>query len=532
MRSGYWLSEPPTPRNEQWGTFNSTTSSTAPVTCVELLQRVTAPGHGVHPLVRVVVERPEEAARYPARRERTPSTRGPSTQWSNVGLGQVRRERLACAQTRQVGPHDLASSRKRMAREDTCPAPTRCYRLSRLLRSGERMSFLRQGETQLRVHHLCIRLIGIIWGLCLSPVVLATPPAATVPVCLRTPRVREALVRAICPRCTCAQISPNQLALLRELNMNQLGLTRLKPGDLSGLSRVVTLDLTDNPLKSLPDSLSSQLGALMHLKMDLSLFTRLPTAVVTPFIDRPGFSWFLAHPTRSCGSYTARPPPQAPVLPPPEVQAVIRPFTLAVEVETHVWVRGIYLIKAWDNEGNLQLFALTRDEQQQLAILAHMEQPIPMSEFSSSLDLAPYRLSATELGFGLRRLKRATVASRLHVEEEELQVFRLREGKIERVLKTVVYTHQEKLHPGPEDTQTTPYKDWNWEELTCSLIAVSESKTRGIFNWVKVSSRATSGKPSDNAESGTSSPSVLFRWTGERYEPQGTPATSFFFADD
>lgn len=325
------------------------------------------------------------------------------------------------------------------------------------------------------------------------------------------------------------------MAALRELSLRQLGLTVLKRGDLSGLASLEVLDLTDNPLKVLPDSLPSELGALKSMKLDLSVFTRLPDGVVTPLLDRPGFSWEMAYPRGSCAPYEPKAPRQNPVLPPSELEAVLQLSSSHGDIDLRAWTKGIYLVGVRTDTDDMDLFAISRGPDQRLSLLARAEHPITLSgEFRYAFDLAPYRLTSGELGFGFRRRRNDSVPYQRMAYEEELQVFRIHGGRIERVLKTVVYTRYVQSGPPPAlaDAKDIDDAEWNYEEQTCSVIAVARSKTRGVFNWVKAQSSETTKKQAADEKPGAEFPAVVFRWTGERYEGPAESTTSYFFNDE
>lgn len=411
------------------------------------------------------------------------------------------------------------------------PAPDRC-RWRRFFSSSEKKPLLCQAETLLRFHHLWTCLIGVIWGLCLSPVAAAETPAATVPVCQRTPRVRDALVRATCPRCSCKDVTFEQLASVRQLSLRQLGLRQLTSGDLSGLTSLEMLDLTGNPLKTLPDSLSSELGTLKSMKMDLSLFTRLSDAVVTPLLDRPGFNWEMSHQNRTCGPFNPHVFKKDFLPDDEQLQSVLQLPDLDGQLFIQAWSQGISIV-GLKNQDNLQLFAISKDLTQKWILLAKTVQTIPLTDnFHYVFDFAPYRLSADELGFGLRRLKSDAVPYQRLAYEEQLRIFRIHEGTIQEVLKTVVYTQYDQSGPPPwvADPDNEDYLKWNWQERNCAVIAVAQSKTHDIFNWVKVQ-WGTTTQTSSTPDAARTPTTAVFRWTGERYETRQDPTSSVLFND-
>lgn len=356
------------------------------------------------------------------------------------------------------------------------------------------------------------------------------------PFCQRTPQVRDAITRAACPKCSCESITPDHLKLVRELSLAGTGLTALRSGDLSGLTSLEKLELTGTRLEVLPEGLPAELRALKRLRLELSLLSRLSESVIQPLLDRPGFVWEVPSPTRTCDRYEPK-AEKAPVLSTSALEAALQLAPTHGELDVRAWKarRGVYLVGVPNDSEQLDLFAVSVDADKQPALLAKAEQPIRLPEgYDHAFDLAPYRITGTEVGFGLRLSHEEPVPNNQTASEEELQVFRIHGNKIERVLKTVVY--RKYIRHGPPtvlvNEEGVDPGDWQWEDRFCSVIAVTGSKTNGVFNWVKVNS-AQSTKPDTARDASTEVlPAVVFRWTGERYEARNDEKESYFFRED
>ena len=95
---------------------------------------------------------------------------------------------------------------------------------------------------------------------------VAAQPMPEVPVCGRTPQVRDALVRATgkpCDKIT----APNLAAVDPELDFYGKGLTSLKAGDFAGLSSLKILGLWNNNLGTLPVGVFKGLSDLRTLRL-------------------------------------------------------------------------------------------------------------------------------------------------------------------------------------------------------------------------------------------------------------------------
>ena len=107
---------------------------------------------------------------------------------------------------------------------------------------------------------------------------VAAQPMPEVPVCGRTPQVRDALVRATgkpCDKIT----APNLAAVDPELDFFEKGLTSLKAGDFAGLSSLKILGLWYNNLRTLPAGVFKGLSDLRWLKLQGNQLGKLTVGV-------------------------------------------------------------------------------------------------------------------------------------------------------------------------------------------------------------------------------------------------------------
>jgi hypothetical protein len=135
-------------------------------------------------------------------------------------------------------------------------------------------------------------------------------------------------------------------------------------------------------------------------------------------------------------------------------------------------------------------------------IIAKTKEPIRMIngyQFNN-YDLAPYKLSETEYGFGLRRCV-INVGTGAIDSFESLDLFRLSGSEVKRVLSTPVY-YEVIVHRGRGKG-----------EKETATISVSAVKTNGYFDLIK---RAGSLKP------------AVFKWDGKSYQTEAKdPFQSF-----
>lgn len=101
-----------------------------------------------------------------------------------------------------------------------------------------------------------------------------------VPVCDRTPAVRDALVRATA-RGGCDAVSADDLAGIDTLNLAVAGIEIVRAGDFSGLDSLVRLDLSGNRIEALPGTVFSGLAAMRSLDLRGNRVESLPRALLS-----------------------------------------------------------------------------------------------------------------------------------------------------------------------------------------------------------------------------------------------------------
>ena len=107
----------------------------------------------------------------------------------------------------------------------------------------------------------------------------AVPQLPVVPVCDRTPAVRDALVRAAV-RAGCDAVSADDLSGIDTLNVSGTGIESVRAGDFSGLDSLVRLDLSENRIAVLPGTVFSGLAAMRSLDLRGNRLESLPRAVL------------------------------------------------------------------------------------------------------------------------------------------------------------------------------------------------------------------------------------------------------------
>jgi len=103
------------------------------------------------------------------------------------------------------------------------------------------------------------------------------PEPELVPVCHRTPQVREAIEKRT--KLPCEKIDIDQLAKIKRLSLDRRDLQGLKSGDFSGLSGLTSLDMMHNPLKELPPGVFDGLFKLRSLNFQGCELSTVPAGI-------------------------------------------------------------------------------------------------------------------------------------------------------------------------------------------------------------------------------------------------------------
>ena len=113
-------------------------------------------------------------------------------------------------------------------------------------------------------------------------------PRPFVPVCDRTPQVRDAIVAALPNVSDCADVTAADLASITDLNLStpfpEPDITALKANDFNGLTALERLDLTGNNLSSLPAGIFNDLTALEVLHLSWNNLSGLPVGIFDDLI--------------------------------------------------------------------------------------------------------------------------------------------------------------------------------------------------------------------------------------------------------
>ncbi len=99
-----------------------------------------------------------------------------------------------------------------------------------------------------------------------------------VPVCDRSPAVRDALVR-LAGRAGCGAVSAGDLAGIDTLDLGGTGIESVQPGDFSGLDSLLLLDLSGNRIEQVPGTAFSGLSMLRSLDLAGNRVESLPRAI-------------------------------------------------------------------------------------------------------------------------------------------------------------------------------------------------------------------------------------------------------------
>ena len=106
---------------------------------------------------------------------------------------------------------------------------------------------------------------------------LATAAIPSLPVCDRTPQVRDGILRMISGVSNCADVTEQHLAAITgDLLIGRQGITILKAGDFDGLSNLNGLVLQHGQLTTLPRGVFDDLTNLRWLRLNDNALTELP----------------------------------------------------------------------------------------------------------------------------------------------------------------------------------------------------------------------------------------------------------------
>ncbi|MBW1873024.1 MAG: leucine-rich repeat domain-containing protein [Deltaproteobacteria bacterium] len=125
-------------------------------------------------------------------------------------------------------------------------------------------------------------------GKCLKPLEIEEPRSRDalsrgykepelLPVCQRTPQVRNAIVKRA--GVGCEEIGPDQLVRIKRLSLDRKRIKRLKNGDFSGLSELTDLSLMNNPMKKLPAGVFDGLFKLNSLNFQECRLITIPEGI-------------------------------------------------------------------------------------------------------------------------------------------------------------------------------------------------------------------------------------------------------------
>ena len=101
-----------------------------------------------------------------------------------------------------------------------------------------------------------------------------------IPVCDRTPQVRDAIVAVVPGVSTCGEVTKAHLTSdITSLFLKGQSITALQAGDFDGLNALRVLNLQDNQLSSLPEGIFDNLSALTWLGLENNQLTTLPEGI-------------------------------------------------------------------------------------------------------------------------------------------------------------------------------------------------------------------------------------------------------------
>ena len=101
-----------------------------------------------------------------------------------------------------------------------------------------------------------------------------------IPVCDRTPQMRDAIVAVVPGVSTCGEVTKAHLTSdITSLFLKGQSITALQAGDFDGLNALRVLNLQDNQLSSLPEGIFDNLSALTWLGLENNQLTTLPEGI-------------------------------------------------------------------------------------------------------------------------------------------------------------------------------------------------------------------------------------------------------------
>ncbi len=107
-------------------------------------------------------------------------------------------------------------------------------------------------------------------------------------VCVRTARVRDAILAAISGVDACADVTEAHLSGITDLNLRDANISSLQRGDFDGLTALERLDLLGNQLSGLPAGLFSELPTLRRLELGINRLVSVPEDAFSglPLLER------------------------------------------------------------------------------------------------------------------------------------------------------------------------------------------------------------------------------------------------------
>ena len=103
-------------------------------------------------------------------------------------------------------------------------------------------------------------------------------------VCDRSAAIRETIVKEInvediATITLCSEVTDEHLAAISSLNLNALGISKPKSGDLAGLTGLTSIELSNNRLDTLPTGFFADSPDLTSIKMRISKLKTLPDKI-------------------------------------------------------------------------------------------------------------------------------------------------------------------------------------------------------------------------------------------------------------